>query len=154
MWNDFVSQSFLKSPNAPLALRVFTGVSQWYCWGFPGQNTSKTYAPNIPKILEKIHLNTSQNRCQNLPKSSPRPSKIKVWRGSAKNPFLNPKFSTPGRRLGAPWGRPGGILGASWARLGAVLGSSWESWGVLGASWGRLETSWGRLGVHFIANST
>ena len=39
----------------------------------------------------------------------------RLWRGSAKNPFLSSKFSAPWGRLGASWG-------TSWARLGAVLG--------------------------------
>ena len=109
--------------------------------------TSQLFKYLMAFQLFKTIQNTSQNRCQNLPKSSPRRSKIEVWRGSAKNTLLSSKFSAPG---GASWG----VLGTSWGRLGRILGPSWEPWGVLGASWGRLETSWGRLGAHFIANST
>ena len=55
--------------------------------------------------------------------------------------FLSPKFSAPGKRLGASWGRPEGVLGASWDRLGAVLGLL----GRLGASWKRLRLALRRL---------
>ena len=51
----------------------------------------------------------------------------RLWRGSAKNPFLSSKFS-------APWGRPGGVLRASWARLGVVLGVLGCLGSVLGPS--------------------
>ena len=53
----------------------------------------------------------------------------RLWRGSAKNLLLSPKFSAPG------------------GRLGRVLGPSWESWGVLGASWGRLGDVPGRISL-------
>ena len=103
-----------------------------------GQKTSKFYAQNSPKILTNPPQ-PRQNRCQNLPKSSPRRSKIEVWRGfrwkSLSDPKLSPLFSAPGGRLGA-----------SWERLGRVSGSSWGRLGSLGAPWKRLEGVVGRLG--------
>ena len=67
----------------------------------------------------KIFLNTSQNPSQNLQKSSPRPSKIEVWRRfrwkSLFDPKSSPLFSAPGGVLG----RPGAVLGPSWSRHGA-----------------------------------
>ena len=111
--------------------------------GFPWPKHFQNLCPKHSKNLGKINLNTSQNRCQNLPKSSPRRSKIEVWRGSAKNPFLSPKFSAPGGRLGASWGRPGSVLGASWGRLGS-LRASWE---LLGAVLRRLGDVLGRISL-------
>ena len=94
------------------------------------------------KTFQKSWTNPPQprkNRCQNLPKSSPRRSKIEVWRGfrwkSLSDPKLSPLFSAPGGRLGA-----------SWERLGRVSGSSWGRLGSLGAPWKRLEGVVGRLG--------
>ena len=84
-------------------LRRFAARARHGMWPY-SQKASKNYAPNIPKIIEKIHLNTSQNRCQNLPKSSPRRSKIEVWRGfrwkSLFDPKSSPLFSAPGGVLG------------------------------------------------------
>ena len=92
-------------------------------------------SPMLSKFLGK----SSKNRSQNLPKSSPRRSKIEVWRGfcwiSLSDPKLSPLFSAPGGRLGA-----------SWERLGRVSGSSWGRLGSLGAPWKRLEGVVGRLG--------
>ena len=95
---------------------------------------AKKLPNSMPKTFQKSWTNPPQprqNRCQNLPKSSPRRSKIEVWRGfrwkSLSDPKLSPLFSAPGGRLGASWGRPG----ASSARLGAVLAPSWASWGRL-----------------------
>ena len=103
--------------------------------------------PNFFNILWlfnsfKTIQNTSQNRCQNLPKSSPRRSKIEVWRGSVKNTLLSSKFSTPG---GASWG----VLGASWGHLGTVLGALGRLGSVLGPSWDVLGTSWDAFQCQF-----
>ena len=95
-----------------------------------GQNTSKFYAQNNPKIQDK---STSTP-----PKSIPKPPKIEPKtlqnRGLEGIPleiaFRSQIEPLIFRSCGASWG----VLGASWARLGAVLGPSWESWGVLGAS--------------------
>ena len=93
----------------------------------------------------KIFLNTSQNPSQNLQKSSPRPSKIEVWRRfrwkSLFDPKSSPLFSAPGGVLG----RPGGVLGASWGRLGAAMGRLGASWERLGGVLGRLGSVLGRL---------
>ena len=93
----------------------------------------------------KIFLNTSQNPSQNLQKSSPRPSKIEVWRRfrwkSLFDPKSSPLFSAPGGVLG----RPGSVLGASWSRLGAAMGRLGASWERLGGVLGRLGSVLGRL---------
>ena len=93
----------------------------------------------------KIFLNTSQNPSQNLQKSSPRPSKIEVWRRfrwkSLFDPKSSPLFSAPGGVLG----RPGSVLGASWGRLGAAMGRLGASWERLGGVLGRLGSVLGRL---------
>ena len=103
---------------------------------------AKKLPNSMPKTFQKSWTNPPQprqNRCQNLPKSSPRRSKIEVWRGfrwkSLSDPKLSPLFSAPGGRLGA-----------SWERLGRVSGSSWGRLGSLGAPWKRLEGVVGRLG--------
>ena len=121
---------------AALALRVFTGVSLGFCWGFAGDlgsQTSQTLCKSSAKSLE--------NRAQYPPKSAQtlqnRPQNLKKSR-SGGGCDLDCFLSLFVRRLGASWGR----LGASWGRLGAVLG---RPGGVLGASWGVLEPSWGVL---------
>ena len=99
------------------------------CYDFPlflcvfgilldGQTTSKTYAPNTPKILlkststpPKIDAKTSQDRAQDAPKSRFGGGPLKIRFGARNSPLL-----------GGVLGHPGGVLGASWARLGAVLG--------------------------------
>ena len=88
----------------------------------------------MPKTIQQSRTNPPQprqNRCQNLPKSSPRRSKIDVWRGfrwkSLSDLKLSPLFSAPGGRLGA-----------SWERLGRVSGPSWGHLGNLGVPWKRL----------------
>ena len=133
-WHFVCVFSSLKPPKTPLEIDAKT--SQFFLYFVCFQ-------------LFKTIQNTSQNRCQNLPKSSPRRSKIEVWWGSAKNMLLSPIFSAPGGRLGASWGRLGPVLGSSWGRLGS-LGASWERLGrVLGPSWDVSEVSWGAFHCHF-----
>ena len=78
----------------------------------------KKISKSMPITLRKYANNPPQppqNLSQNLPKSSPRRSKIEVWRGfrwkSLFDPKLSPLFSAPGGRLGASWGRLGRVLG-------------------------------------------
>jgi len=110
--------------------------------------------PNAPqtsrKILGKststspnIHLNIPKIRLQNLPESTPRHSKIEVWRGL----LFKLRFC---QVLGAAWGRLGGVLGPSWAsweRLGAVLGCLGSVFGRLGAVLGRPGGVLGRIAL-------
>ena len=115
--------------------------------------------------------NMIQKSTPELPKSSPKPSRI--------NPktFQNPPKVAPktrsggdcasdrfwafiflgsvgvlgclGRLLGPSWSRlgaSGGVLEPSWHDLGAVLGRPWGVKGRLGASWGRPGVVLGHLG--------
>ena len=78
----------------------------------------KKISKSMPITLRKYANNPPQppqNLSQNLPKSSPRRSKIEVWKGfrwtSLFDPKLSPLFSAPGGRLGVSWGRLGRVLG-------------------------------------------
>ena len=86
-----------------------------------------------------------------LPKSTPRRSKIVVWRGFRWRSLFDPNFFRSwlvlGLLLGASWGAPEpswSVLGASRGRLGPVLGASSA---VLGASSSILCSSWGVLWI-------
>ena len=112
----------------------------WYfvCFQLPSETllkidakTSQIFWYFVYFQFFKTTQNISQKRCQNLPKSSPRRSKIEVWRGSAKNTLLSSKFSAPG---GGVLERPGDVLGSSWAHLGTVLGALGRLGSVLGLS--------------------
>ena len=106
-------------------------VVRWRSWieSLPSApQISRKFLGKSTSTSPKIHLNIPQIRLQNLPESTPRHSKIEVWRGL----FLKLRFCE--------------VLGAAWGHLGSVLG---PSWGVLGASWERLGAVLGCLGTVF-----
>ena len=87
-----------------------------------------------------------QKSIQNLSKSSPKWSKIEVWRepGAALWRVFGPR-----RLWVASWTALGQLLGGSWRILGAswvAPGLSWApGWGVQGCLEGSLEASWAKF---------
>ena len=97
-------------------------------------------------LAPQIHSKTLQNPPENAPKSSPKRSKIEVWRGLRFGSLLGALFSHVFGCLRASWECLGRVLGAL-GRLGSVLA---RLEGGLGASWGRLGASWRVLGASLV----
>ena len=112
---------------------------------------SLAHVTDHPSNPRKIDLESPLKPPKNMPKSTPRRSKIEVWRGFRWRSLFDPNFFRSwlvlGLLLGASWGAPEpswSVLGASRGRPGPVLGASSA---VLGASSSILCSSWGVLWI-------
>ena len=131
-------------------LRRFAARSRYHgvCSELPWRDfVSLAHVTDHPSNPRKIDLESPLKPPKNLPKSTPRSSKIEVWRGFRWRSLFDPNFFRSwlvlGLLLGASWGAPEpswSVLGASRGHLERVLGASWA---VLGASW---WATWLQLG--------